>query len=131
MPIYTRKIITPANSTKEEEIEIEGHVITNISVFFPPGCQALVAVSFWYGIKQIAPTEEGTDLRGSGEAVTWDEYWELPESPCKIRIKVVNEDDTYSHIVLVRIVVKKKVQLVAEQISRGIINALKRVFGYL
>jgi len=131
MPLYTRKITCPANSEVEEEIEIEGYAITFISVFFPPGCLGLVSVSFWYGVKQIAPYEEGTDIRGSGEAINFEEFWILPENPCRIKIKVKNEDDTYSHTVFIRIVVKKKVQLLGEQIARGIINALRRIFGFM
>ena len=91
----------------------------------------LVSVAFFYGTKQIFPYEEGTDIRGAGESITWEEFWQLPESPCKIKIKVKNEDDTYQHTVYIRLEVKKKEQLIAEQIAAAMAAFIKRLFGYI
>jgi len=131
MPIYTLKVTANANSENEEEIELEGYAITRVSILFPPGCLGLVAVRFFYGIKQIFPYEENTEFRGSGETIEWDEYWILPEERTKIKMKVINEDDTYQHTIYARIVVKKRSELLAEQITTAFVKVLKRIFGYV
>jgi len=131
MSIYSLKITCDKSSTKEETVEIEGYAITHVEILFPPGCLGLVGVSFFYGIKQIFPYEEGTDFRGSGETIRWDEYWILPELKTKIKIKVVNEDDTYQHTVYIRIVVKKREEILANQLTKSFLEAIKRMFGYV
>jgi len=131
MTIYTARITASANSIASQEIELEGYAITHVEVLFPPGCLGLVGVSFFYGVKQIFPYQEGTDLRGSGETIAWDEYWVLPEERTKVKVVVNNEDDTYPHTIYIRIVVKKKKELLSEQITNSFISILKRLFGYV
>jgi len=131
LPLYSRKITVSPSDEKIEEIEIEGHAITHVTVRFPPGPSGLLAVSFYYGVKQIFPEEENTDIRGDDEIVDWEEYWVLPESPCVVKVKCVNEDVKYEHSCFIRIEVKKKYQLLAEQIINSLLKGLKRLFGWV
>ena len=131
MPIYAKYITTPAKTQNEETIEIEGYALTNVSILFPPGCLGLVGVTVNYGIKQIAPFNEGEQLRGNGETIQFGEFWILPEERTKLTIVVNNEDDTYPHTIYVRLVVRKKEELLYMQLTNAFIAALKAVFGFV
>jgi len=131
MPLYVKNITVLAGKEKVEEVEVEGYAITHISVMFPPGCCGLVGVQIKYGDKNIAPLPEDSMLKGAGETISWDEHWVLPESPCKIKIRVKNDDMVYHHTVYVRIVTVKREQLISEQIARAIARFLQRLFGFV
>jgi len=131
MPIYSRKITTDASSEKETTIEIEGDYITYVRIRFPPGPTGLLKVAFFYGIKQIFPWEEGTWFYGDDEIIEWPEFWKMPERKINLKIKTVNDDDTYSHDVYVVLVTMYKHQLVFTQLVSSIVSAIKRLFGFV
>jgi len=131
MPIYSRVFKIPASAEKEYELEIEGDVITHVRIRFPPGPNGLLKVQIFYGIKQIFPHEEDTYFWGDDEIIEWDEYWELPESPCTLKIKAVNEDDTYEHSFGLIIVVQKREYTTASLIAKAVSSAVKRLIGWV
>ena len=131
MPIYCRAFTVPANSEEEFELEIEGDIISYVRIRFPPGPQGLLKVSIFYGIKQIFPYEESTEFAGDDEIIDWQEYWELPESPCRLVIKAKNEDDTYDHSFYFIINVQKRAEMLASQIAKQIRGALRRLLGWI
>jgi len=127
MTIYSRDFTIPASTTEEYELEIEGDVITYVRIRFPPGPTGLLKVAIFYGIKQIFPYEENTWFYGDDEIIEWQEYWELPEDPCRLIIKAVNEDDTYEHSFYLIINVQKKEQTLAGQMANQLRSAIKRM----
>ena len=131
MAIYSYKITTAASSEKETEIELEGDFISYVNIRFPPGPSGLLKLAIFYGIKQIFPYDEGTWFQGDDEVIEWQEYWKLPESPCKLKIKTVNEDDTYEHTVYVRIAVMKREESLAYQIASAIAGKIKSALSFL
>jgi len=131
MTIYAKKITVDENSSKEEELEVEGYAITQLRLRFPPGPEWLLKVAVFYGTKQVFPWNEGEWFIGDDEIIEWEEFWELPESPCKLKIKAVNEDQVYEHSVFITINVKKRWQLLAEQIVKAFRTAISRMLGFL
>jgi len=131
MPVYSRVFTIPAASEETYGFEVEGDVLTRVRIRFPPGPQGLLKVSLFYGIKQIFPREEDTYFWGDDEIIEWDEYWELPESPCILRIRGVNEDDTYEHSFGLVIVVQKREYTTASLIAKAVGSAIRRVFGWI
>jgi len=131
MPIYSRKFTVPAASSKEFTIDIEGDVITYVRIRYPPGPIGLLRVAIFYGIKQIFPYEEETWFYGDDEIIEWDEYWELPEERTTLRIKAVNDDDTYEHSFYLIINVQRKEQTLAGQIGKSVSSWVKRLVGWL
>ena len=105
--LYCVKVTAPANTEKDKavvkEVVIQEQVITQISVYFPPGHVCLTGVAVFYGEEQIFPHYEYDWLRGNGETVTGYVYYILPETPAKVKVKMFNEDTKYDHTVYVRI----------------------------
>jgi hypothetical protein len=131
MAIYSAVITTNPNSAQETLIEVEGDVISYISIRFPPGPLGLLKVAIFYGIKQIFPKEEGTYFAGDDETIAWEECHPLPESPAVIRVRTINEDDTYSHTIYVRIATLREEESTVYQLASSIVSNLKRIFGMI
>lgn len=108
MSIYSRTFTTPAGGKGEWTWEIEGDVITKISVRFPPGPENELRVKIMYGLKSLAPWAEGEWLSGDDEKIEWNEYIELPEKRTTLKIVTENDDTVYPHSVIIRIVTLPK-----------------------
>ena len=97
MPIYSKAFKVPPEEEKWFELEVEGDIIDMVRIRFPPGPSGLLKVAIFYGNEQIFPVERDTFFQGDNEIIQWSEYWLLPEAKTKLRIKAINEDDTYEH----------------------------------
>jgi len=108
MPLYATKITVPANTSENspvsKEIAVEGDVITYISILIPPGHFGLTGIRLLYGIKQIAPYNDGEWLSGDGETISYNEFLIMPEKEYNITIEAYNTDEVYDHTFYVRIV---------------------------
>jgi len=106
MAIYTAKLTIPANTPRDSPVSVsvslEKAVLVRISIRIPPGHEALAGLRIKYGRLQLWPEEPDTWLSGDDEAITWDEYFVLPDDPTRLILEGYNEDDTYEHSFLVR-----------------------------
>lgn len=113
MTLYVKTITveTSYNSetnTKSAEIEIREDVVFYIGVRFPPGPATKLKIAIFYGEEQIFPSSKGEWCSGDNE-VLWDYImWEVPEKPCKLRIKGYNTSTTYDHSAIIRIIALPK-----------------------
>ena len=131
MPVYSRVFTTPANKTEDNDLWVEGDVITFVRIRFPPGPNGLLKVAIFYGEKQLFPWEEGTWFIGDDETIAWDEYFVLPERPCRLIIRVKNEDDTYEHSVLATIVTQSYASTRETRLARALARFLRPLLGYV
>jgi len=135
MPIYTVTFTIPANTPSTNpttsEVEIEGYVLEKISILIPSGHQALAHMRVKYGIKNIVPFEEEQWLEGDNESITFEPWWILPETPCRIVLEGYNEDDTYSHSFYVRFTTKWKHEILPQLIVKSFLQGLRRLFGWV
>jgi len=131
MSIYSLTLTAPPNDSDEKEIEVQGHYITYVSLRFPPGPMGLLKVGIFYGIKKIFPSDEEQWFQGDDEAIEWTEWYELPESPCKLRIVAINDDDTYEHSVLVRIATIERKADLAKRVADALISIFRRFLGVI
>ena len=102
-----------------------------MNIRFPPGPSGLLEVAVLYGIRQIFPATDGQTFAGDDEAIAWEEYWLLPESPCVITVHTWNRDDTYEHSVQVRIATLTHAQSPAGQIGSAIVRAVKSLLSVI
>jgi len=84
-------------------VKIEEEVIVKVMVHFPAGCHGYVYTACYYGEEQIFPRPYGSYLHGDGETITWEEYYELPESPCILTIRAWSPGTGYDHTITWRI----------------------------
>ena len=127
---YQWNITTSTNTEKTTTVTIKGHAVTRVAIRFPPGPEGLLWVQVYYGIKQLWPHNSGEWFRGDDELIDWEEYWELPESPCNLQIKTMNMDDTYSHEVLIRITTMTRAQMLADRIAQAIKSAIAGLLSW-
>lgn len=129
MPIYSRAFKVPPGEEKWFELEIEGDVLDLVRIRFPPGPAALLKVAIFYGNEQLFPAEKGTFFLGDNEVIEWSEYYPLPEHPTRLKIKAINEDDTYEHSFYIVINTKYQKELNEERLAQSIVKALRGVFS--
>jgi len=131
MPIYTRKIENSPLEEKETKIEVEGDYLTHLNIKFPAGCYGLMNVAIFYGDEQVFPREKGTYFNGDDETIMWDGLWELPEHPCPLTVYTYNEDDTYNHLILLRLTTKYAYELPDYRIVKALGMQHGRITAFL
>jgi len=133
MPLYTKAITVPANTPESnpvvETINVSEAYVTEISVYFPSGCYALVRGRAFYGSEQIAPKPAGSDFRGNGMLVRSPMRWKCPEKPCPIRFELWNIDDTYDHTPIIYITTAEEEEARPYKVLQDFITILKRLMG--
>jgi len=130
MPIYSRAFKVPPSQEKWFELEIEGDIIDMVRIRFPPGPAALLKVAIFYGNEQLFPVENGTFFQGDNEIIQWSEYWLLPEAKTKLRIKAINEDDTYEHSFYLVLNTKYRQELAEERLAKKIASLIRPLFSF-
>ena len=140
MPTYTLDLTIPANTPEispiEKELEIKEGVITRISVLIPGGHLALAGFRLLYGIEPIFPAQEAAWIKGNDESFVIDEWWDLVEEPCRLRVQGYNTDETFDHTFYIRIIaLPRKValahQLYLKRLGKEIASAFARMAGYV
>ena len=107
MTLYIVDVTVPANTPEskpvEQTVKIEEEVVVKIMVHFPAGCHGYVYTACYYGEEQIFPRPYGSYLHGDGETIAWEEYYELPETPCYLTIRAWSPGTSYDHTITWRI----------------------------
>ena len=130
MPIYSRAFKVPPGEEKWFELEVEGDIIDMVRIRFPPGPAALLKVAIFYGNEQIFPAEKDTFFLGDNEIIEWSEYYPLPEHPTRLRIRAINEDDTYEHSFYLVLNTKYKQELAEERLAKRIASLIRPLFSF-
>lgn len=113
--VYSFAIDTPANTPeankKKTDIKLTLGVIHQIDFVFPPGCAGLAYLAVNNGLHQIWPTNPGEYFHTDGETISFKEFYELKNDPHILSVYSYNLDDTYDHVVVVRLGVLKKTEI--------------------
>ncbi len=109
MPAYVIRLRVPPGTPKEKPVEkkqpFEPGVITKMEVFFPPGCRGTVYTRCLFGNTQLAPYNKGEAFNGSGEAITWPEFFILPFRKTELIFQAWAPNARYEHEVVWRVFV--------------------------
>jgi len=129
MPLYATKITVPANTPEtspvRKEITVEGDVITYVSILIPPGHLGLTGVRVLYGLKQLAPYNEGAWISGDGETIAYEDFIIMPEEEYDLTIEAYNSDDTYDHTFYVRVVTNYLDNLITARAFKELMDWIK------
>ena len=132
MTLYIVDLTVPADTSQtspaEKTVKIEEEVIVKVMVHFPAGCHGYVYTACYYGEEQIFPRPYGSYLHGDGETITWEEYYELPESPCFLSIRGWSPGTSYDHTVTWRINALPKKYAFWWMVLDRFISFLARIF---
>jgi len=134
MATYTFALTIPKDIAEaeavEEELTVEGAVLSEIHFLIPGGHHALARLALFYGIHQIFPYEAGTWLRGDDESFSVKLNWPLPEPKTTLTFKGWNEDDTYEHNFHLRLEVAEAVEEARPwRVIVAFVAILKRLMG--
>jgi len=113
--LYVKTITVPANTPKDQavkvEVTIEERVLFFIQVRFFPGPMNLLKVAVFYGELQIWPHRDFEWAQGDDEVV-WDmPLLEFKRAPYTLTIRGYNEDDTYDHSAIIRIIALERIYI--------------------
>ena len=107
MTLYVVDVTVPPDTPKEApveyEVEVWEEVIVSLECHFPLGCRGRVYTAVYYGEEQLFPRPFGVYLRGDGETIKWQEYYELPHVPCVLRIRAWSPGTRYPHTIIWRL----------------------------
>ena len=127
---YDFAITVPKSKTEADPtwqtMKLTKGVVHRVEVQFPIGCRALAHCQIYHGGHQFLPTNPDGNFASDGYVIPIDEHYELKAAPYTLRAKCWNEDDTYQHIITVRVGVLAK-----EVISpmAGVGGLLKKFLG--
>jgi len=104
---YDFAITVPAGTTEaapvEQVMKLTYGVIHRVEVQFPIGTQALAHCKIYHEEHQLLPTNPDGDFASDGYTIPIDEHYELFTEPYSLKAKCWNDDDTYAHVITIRV----------------------------
>ena len=129
---YDYAILVPAKTARRDaepqDLELTKGVIHRIEVQFPIGCRALAHCVLEHEGHQFLPTNPDGNFASDGYVIPIDEYYELKTDPYKLKAICWNEDDTYPHVITIRVGILSKEVLTP---LAGLGGALKRFLKFI
>ena len=94
---------TPVTSKKKTVLKLARGIIHQLDVQFPSGPSGLLHVHINDAIHQIFPYNTDENFASSNVNIRFREFIPLLEEPYQLDAFTWNEDDTYEHLVIIRI----------------------------
>jgi len=99
-------ITTPVNTTKADplvtELPLRPGVINLVHVAFPPGPVALAHVAVYRAGSLLWPTNDDDGFAWDNFTLTFNPLERLEVEPFSLQARTWNEDDTFEHLVVLR-----------------------------
>lgn len=130
--LYSVDITVPANTARLDRLKnilkVWKGVIHDFEIIFPPGCAGLVKCAIFHGGHQIIPVNDGSFLSGDTFPIKGRDFIDLKNETNNLFIHTYNEDDTYDHVVTVRLWVLDKKFLLPVGATEGVLASIKSIF---
>jgi hypothetical protein len=103
--VYEHRTYTIAANTAEadrttEELKISPGILTDLSVYFPPGCHSLARCRISIGETPIAPRSRGNYITGNASTLPINGIYELiSDKVPHLKIELWNLDEEYDHTI--------------------------------
>lgn len=105
--IYVANISTPKDtakgSPKKTTIHATQGLVYKVEFYFPPGSAGLMGVAVFDGLYQVWPSSVGEFFVGEDQQISFDDMYLKEEAPFEFQCYTYNIDDTFAHMVSVRI----------------------------
>jgi hypothetical protein len=105
--IYTADITTPANTAKASLVRtvlrVTKGLVYKVEFYFPSGSAGLMGAAVFDGGFQCWPSTVGAFFTSDNETISFDDMYLKFAAPYQFDILTYNTDDTYDHVVGVRI----------------------------
>ena len=114
--IYSAEITTVKNTAKtalkRTTLKITKGLVYKIEFYFPRGSAGLMGVAVFDGSYSIWPSTIGQFFSGDDVIISFDDMYLKEAAPFMFHIYTYNLDDTYNHLIHVRVgLVSKEVYL--------------------
>lgn len=114
--IYTASIKTLKKpdwgKIKHTVLKVTKGLVYKVEFYFPSGSAGLMGVAVFDGLFQCWPSSVGEFFHSDNETIGFDDMYLKESAPYQFDIYTYNDDDTYDHVVDVRIgLVSKEVFL--------------------
>jgi len=104
---YDYSITVPANTAESSPVtqylKLTRGIIHRVEVQFPIGASALMRCKIFYHEWQAFPTNPDGYFASDGYVIPIDDYYKIDSEPFDLKVLVWNLDDTYQHILTVRV----------------------------
>jgi hypothetical protein len=105
--LYQGELVVPPNTlitdTVETELKVIRGTVSQVEVMFPPGSAGLLKVAVFYRRFRLWPTSPDMWFYADNYVFKWGEDFRFDSAPFSLRIVGYNEDELYSHSVIVRL----------------------------
>lgn len=105
--IYAKNITTPkktwSSSLKKTVLKVSKGLVYKVEFYFPGGSAGLMGVAVFDGLYQVWPSTVGEFFIGEDQTIPFDDMYLKETAPFDFQIYTYNEDETYPHMVSVRI----------------------------
>lgn len=132
MALYTKKLTVPTDTSEDNPVTtsftIKQKLITKMEVGYPDGCNNMVGIRIFYGIKRFWPENPDTALYGNGEVVSWREYQKLPEKNSILTCYGFSPGTNYDHKILIRIFTLPELVAAPGIMMRKLYSFFRRIF---
>ena len=124
---YEYAVTVPANTPEgapiEQEIRTTVGTVTHVGIEFPNGCAKLARCQIFRGGFQLWPLNPDGYIASDGRVIEWDEDYEITDEPTGLTARLWNLDDTYDHVVTVRVT---ESETTGRAESAGLLTGLKK-----
>ena len=105
--IYTANITTVKNtsisSLKRTPLEVTKGLVYKVEFYFPPGSAGLMGLAVFDGLFQVWPSTVGEFFVSDDETISFDDMFLMESEPFEFQCYTYNLDDTYDHVLGVRV----------------------------
>lgn len=118
-----------AESTPVEQVmKLTKGVIHRVEVQFPIGCAALAHCRIYHEEHQLFPTNPPGSFATDGYTIPIDDNFELNTEPYSLKARCWNDDDTYQHIITIRVgVLRGEWAILLMKVIKGLVKFLNLV----
>lgn len=112
---YAWNITLPAGKTTagktKKVLQLAKGVLVKTEIVFPIGCAGLVYCTLNDALHQVYPTNPNLAFTGSGETISIPDEYPMPVEPYQLQFYGWNTDDTYQHIITIRLNLIPRIQI--------------------
>ncbi|HDZ38745.1 MAG TPA: hypothetical protein ENH62_10725 [Marinobacter sp.] len=133
--IYTANITTPKDTSltalKRTRLHVTKGLVYKVEFYFPAGSAGLMGVAVFDGLYQVWPSTVGVFFTGQDQMITFDDLYLKEAQPFEFQCYTYNLDDTYEHLVSVRIGLVSKEVFQARYLPSKSAEVFKQVLAQM
>jgi len=115
---------TPETAPETKTIQLRHGVITFWWVGFPPGCAGLAHVAIYHYEHRIIPRDEKESLYWDGYVFEIPDSYKFTEEPYEVEVRAWNEDDSYSHTIVVGVALEPIEEVTLKDLFRQFLRSM-------